>query len=50
MFARIQEEKKLDWKKEWKGLANVPVNAVKERKYKGINAFVLMLTMMEMQL
>lgn len=47
MFARILEEKELDWKKEWKGLANVPVNAVKERKYKGINAFALMLTMME---
>lgn len=46
MFARILEEKELDWKKEWKGLSNVPVNAVKERKYKGINAFALMLTMM----
>ncbi len=47
MFARILEEKELDWKKEWKGLANVPINAVKGRKYKGINAFALMLIMME---
>lgn len=47
MFARVLEEKELDWKKEWSGLTNVPVNAVKERKYKGINAFTLMLTMME---
>lgn len=47
MFARILEEKELDWKKEWKGLSNVPVNAVKEYKYKGINAFSLMLTMVE---
>ena len=47
MFARILEEKELEWKKEWKGIVNVPVNAVKERKYKGINAFALMLTMMD---
>lgn len=47
MFAKILEEKDLNWKKEWNGLHNVPVNAVKERKYKGINAFVLMLTMVE---
>lgn len=47
MFVRILEEKELDWKKEWKGLTNVPINAVKERKYKGINAFTLMLTMMD---
>lgn len=47
MFANLLEEKELDWKKEWKGLSNRPVNARKERPYKGINSFRLMLIMME---
>lgn len=47
MFTGILEEKELDWKKEWKGLSNMPVNAKREYRYKGMNAFYLMLTALE---
>ena len=47
MFANILEEKELDWKKEWQGLTNMPVNAKRDYRYKGINSFHLMLVMME---
>lgn len=39
-FARLLEEKHLDWKKEWQGL-DVPLNAKTGKVYKGSNRFYL---------
>lgn len=46
-FANVLDEKQLDWKKGWKGLSNRPINATNEKKYRGINAFYLMIIMQE---
>lgn len=47
IFIHALEEKQLDWKKEWKGQRQIPVNVKSGAKYKGINRFRLMLTAME---
>ncbi len=46
MFLHVLEEKELDWRKEWKGAAVVPVNARTGARYKGINRFRLLMTSM----
>lgn len=46
MFINVLEEKELDWKKDWKGSMQAPMNAKSQAMYKGINRFRLMLVSM----
>ena len=43
LFVRALEEKQLDWKKEWQGVQQRPMNAKTSKRYKGINFLRLML-------
>lgn len=45
-FSRILEEKGLEWKKEWVGVANAPQNGITKANYRGCNAFWLSLVSM----
>lgn len=47
LFVRALEEKQLDWKKEWQGMQQRPMNAKTSKRYKGINFLRLMLVAME---
>lgn len=43
-FIHILKEKQLDWKKTWNGMSETPINAVTNKKYKGINQLNLYIT------
>lgn len=45
-FLHVLEEKQLDWKKEWQGISQLPVNGYSGYRYRGINRFFLMLVAM----
>lgn len=47
LFIHVLEEKNLDWKKEWRGSTQAPVNARRGANYKGINRFRLMFVAMQ---
>ncbi len=47
MFAKVLEEKELDWKKGWKGLSDRPVNAARGYPYRSLNEFVLQIIALE---
>lgn len=46
VFIRSLDEKQLEWKKEWNGMGIYPVNAINNRRYKGVNKFWLAITAM----
>lgn len=46
VFIRSLEEKQLGWKKEWNAQSMLPINAINNKTYKGINKFWLSLVAM----
>ncbi len=47
VFIKSLEEKQLDWKKGWNGPSMYPVNALSNKRYKGVNKFWLGMIAME---
>lgn len=45
-FIKSLEEKQLEWKKEWAGQSMIPMNAITDKRYKGINKFWLAMSAM----